>query len=61
MTGERILTCAKKLGTGPYVADSVTDTEIHLHKNTSYWNGSPKVDHLIVKAVTDGDAMTAAL
>lgn len=48
-------------GTGPYVADSVTDTEIHLHKNTSYWNGSPKVDHLIVKAVTDGDAMTAAL
>lgn len=48
-------------GTGPYVADSVTDTEIHLHKNASYWNGSPKVDHLIVKSVTDGDAMTAAL
>lgn len=48
-------------GTGPYVADSVTDTEIHLHKNDTYWGTKPKVDHVIVKTMTDGNAMTAAL
>ena len=48
-------------GTGPYVADTVTDTEIHLHKNDAYWGNKPKVDHVVVKTMTDGNAMTAAL
>lgn len=48
-------------GTGPYVADTVTDTEIHLHKNETYWGSTPQVDHIIVKAMTDGNVMTTAL
>lgn len=48
-------------GTGPYVADSVSDVEISLHKNENYWNGTPKVDHVIVRSITDGDTLTSAL
>ena len=48
-------------GTGPYVADSVSDTEIVLHKNENYWDGEPKVDKVIVRSITDGDTLTTAL
>lgn len=48
-------------GTGPYVADSVSDTEIVLHKNESYWGGQPHIDKLTVRSITDGDTLTTAL
>ncbi len=48
-------------GTGPYIADTVTDTEITLHKNESYWGGEPKVDTLVIRSFTDGDTLTSAL
>lgn len=48
-------------GTGPYVADTRTDEEILLHKNENYWNGDPRVDSVIVRSITDGDTLTAAL
>lgn len=48
-------------GTGPYVAESVSDTEIMLHKNENYWNGTPKVDTVVVRSITDGDTLTGAL
>lgn len=48
-------------GTGPYKATSVTDTEISLVPNTNYWNGTPKLDSIIVRSITDGDTLTAAL
>ncbi len=48
-------------GTGPYKAASVSDTEISLVPNTNYWNGSPKLNSIIVRSITDGDTLTAAL
>lgn len=48
-------------GTGPYVATAVSDTEITLKANEHYWNGTPKVDTVIVKSITDGDTLTMAL
>lgn len=48
-------------GTGPYMASSVSDTEITLTKNEHYWNGTPKMDRVIVRAITDGDTLTSAL
>ncbi len=48
-------------GTGPYMAQSVSDTQIVLVKNESYWNGQPHMDKVVVVSVTDGDTLTAAL
>ena len=48
-------------GTGPYKATAVSDTEITLVPNTDYWNGTPKLDSIIVKTIEDGDTLTAAL
>ena len=48
-------------GTGPYVADTVSDTEITLHKNEDYWSGEPKVDKVVVREFTDTDALQSAL
>ncbi|WP_369695520.1 nickel transporter permease [Alkalibaculum bacchi] len=48
-------------GTGPYIAEKVSDTEINLVKNEKYWGGEVKVDRVNVKAITDGDTLTMAL
>ena len=48
-------------GTGPYIATSISDTEVSLTKNEDYWNGTPQVDELVVRSITDGDTLTAAL
>ena len=48
-------------GTGPYVAEKVSDTEITLHKNENYWGGEPKVDTIIVREFSDTDALQSAL
>lgn len=48
-------------GTGPYVAQTVSDTQITLAKNEHYWNGTPKVDKVVVRSITDGDTLTSAL
>ena len=48
-------------GTGPYVAEVVTDSEITLHKNENYWGGEPKVDTIIVREFSDTDALQSAL
>lgn len=50
------------VGTGPYVAERVTDTELDLVKNRNYWGGTkPKLDRIVVKSITDGDTLTMAL
>lgn len=49
------------VGTGPYMAVTVTDTEIHLEANKKYWNGVPKVDKVNIKSISDGDTLTMAL
>lgn len=48
-------------GTGPYIAKSVSDTEISLEPNPDYWGERAKVGNVIVRSFTDGDALTAAL
>ena len=50
------------IGTGPYKAINVTDTQIDLIKNENYWgNVKPKMDKVIVKSITDGDTLTMAM
>lgn len=49
-------------GTGPYRAVSIeTDQGLTLEKNENYWNGTPKLDRIYVKTISDGDTLTMAL
>ena len=48
-------------GTGPYIATSVSDTEISLAANPDYWGGAPSVPNASVRSITDGDTLTMAL
>lgn len=52
---------ANVAGTGPYIAEKVTPTQIDLVKNEDYWGGEVKVDKVTVKSFSDGSALTAAL
>lgn len=52
---------ANVAGTGPYIAEKVTPTQIDLVKNENYWGGEVKVDKVTVKSFSDGSALTAAL
>ena len=50
------------IGTGPYVVkDMVTDDHLTLTKNENYWNGTPKIDGLTIRTLSDGDTLSAAL
>ena len=49
-------------GTGPYVVtDMQTDHHLTLTKNDNYWNGTPKIDTLTIRTLSDGDTLSAAL
>lgn len=52
---------ANVAGTGPYIAESVSPTEITLVKNENYWGGEVNVDKVVVKSFEDAGALTAAL
>ena len=52
---------ANVAGTGPYIAEKVSPTQIDLVKNENYWGGDVKVDKVTVKSFSDGSALTAAL
>lgn len=50
------------VGTGPYKAVKVTDTQIDLVANENYWGAvKPKLEKIIVKSITDGDTLTMAM
>lgn len=51
----------KIAGTGPFLVQSLTPTEIILVKNPNYWNGKVKTDKVIVRSITDGDTLALAL
>ncbi|MER8102558.1 ABC transporter substrate-binding protein [Kitasatospora sp. NPDC094016] len=50
------------VGTGPFSFVSQTEgQQIELAANKSYWRGAPKLDRLVIKALPDAAARTAAL
>ena len=50
------------VGTGPYVAvDMVSDDHLTLRPNEYYWNGTPKLDTLTIRTLSNGDTLSAAL
>ena len=50
------------VGTGPYKAVKVTDTQIDLVANENYWGAvKPKMNEIFVKSITDGDTLTMAM
>ena len=50
------------VGTGPYVVkELVTDDHLTLTPNTQYWNGTPKIDELTIRTLSNGDTLSAAL
>ena len=52
----------KVVGTGPYIVQELeTDKGVTLVKNETYWNGTPHLDKIYVKTITDGDTMTMAM
>ena len=49
-------------GTGPYVVkELVTDDHLTLIPNGNYWDGTPKLDELTVRTLSNGDTLSAAL
>lgn len=49
-------------GTGPYIAvDCQSDDHLTLVKNEDYWNGTPKIDELTIRTITDGSTLANAL
>lgn len=49
-------------GTGPYIVkELVTDDHLTLTKNETYWNGTPKLDELTIRTLSNGDTLSAAL
>ena len=49
-------------GTGPYIVkELVTDDHLTLVPNKNYWNGTPKLDELTIRTLSNGDTLSAAL
>ena len=49
-------------GTGPYIAtDCESGDHLYLVKNENYWNGTPKIDNLTIRTISDGDTLAKAL
>ena len=49
-------------GTGPYVVkDMVTDDHLTVTPNEDYWDGTPKLDEITIRTISNGDTLSAAL
>lgn len=49
-------------GTGPYIAiECHSGDYLKLVKNENYWNGTPKIDELTIKTISDGNTLANAL
>lgn len=49
------------IGTGPFVTERLTPTEIQLRKNPHYWDGPVQTDRVLVQSIPDGEMLTMAL
>ena len=49
-------------GTGPYIAvDCESGDHLTLVKNENYWNGTPKIDELTIRTISEGSTLANAL
>ena len=49
-------------GTGPYIAiDCESGDHLNLVKNENYWNGTPHIDELTIRTISDGNTLAMAL
>lgn len=49
-------------GTGPYIAtECESGDHLNLVKNENYWNGTPHIDELTIRTITDGNTLSNAL
>ncbi|MBR1741742.1 MAG: ABC transporter substrate-binding protein, partial [Lachnospiraceae bacterium] len=49
-------------GTGPYIAvECQSGDHLTLRKNEDYWNGTPHIDELTIRTISDGDTLAMAL
>ena len=49
-------------GTGPYIAtDCQSGDHLTLVKNDQYWNGTPAIDTLTIRTISDGNTLAMAL
>lgn len=49
-------------GTGPYIAvECESGDHLTLKKNENYWDGTPKIDELTIRTISDGDTLASAL
>lgn len=49
-------------GTGPYIAvDCQSGDHLTLVKNENYWNGTPHIDELTIRTISDGSTLANAL
>ncbi|MFC0531833.1 ABC transporter substrate-binding protein [Phytohabitans kaempferiae] len=51
----------KPVGTGPYQVESVSQTEITLVRNDTYWGGRPNLDRVVFAVMPNSQARLAAL
>lgn len=50
------------IGTGPYKVQSYTQGEkLVVERNERYWNGTPKMNTITVKSITDASTLSSAL
>lgn len=49
------------VGTGPYIATTVSDTKIELANNPIYWGETPKISNITILSIPDGDTLTMAM
>lgn len=50
------------VGTGPYIAvDCESGDHLNLVKNENYWNGTPHIDELTIRTISDGNTLAMAL
>ena len=49
-------------GTGPYIAtECQSGDHLKLVKNEKYWNGTPHIDELTIRTISDGNTLAMAL
>lgn len=48
-------------GTGPYVVETVNQSEVVLQRNENYWGNEVLLEQVVVKSIQDGETLTMAM